>query len=1283
MRTRTPHDLIETLRRRIVVLDGAMGSLIQRLGFTEADFRGERFRDHPRELAGNNDLLVLTQPAAIRAIHEQYLAAGADIIETDTFNATAVSQADYGTEALVYEMNRAAAGLAREACDAWTRRTPERPRYVAGAIGPTNKTLSLGPRVEDPAYRAVSFDEVRDAYADQVRGLIDGGVDLLLVETIFDTLNAKAALFAIESVCAAKPARPPVMISATVTDLSGRTLSGQTLEAFWIAVEHARPLSVGLNCSFGARELRPFLAELAQIVPIFVSAYPNAGLPNAFGEYDERPEITAELIRGFAADGLVNIVGGCCGTIPDHIRAIDEAIQGLAPRRAPDAAGPGPQHRDAETGAPFARFSGMDPLVIRPDSNFQMIGERTNVTGSRRFARLIRSKQYGQALRVAAQQVAGGANMLDVNMDEGLLDSVHEMETFLKLIAGEPEIARLPIMVDSSRWDVLEAGLRCLQGKGVVNSLSLKDGEEEFLRRARLVRRYGAGVVVMAFDEQGQADNAARKVSILSRAYRLLTEEVGFAPEDIILDPAVLAVATGLEEHRDYALAFIEAVRLLKSACPGARISGGISNLSFAFRGNDQVREAMHAAFLYHAIAAGLDMGIVNAGQLAVYEEIPEELRERVEDVLLNRRADATERLIAFAATVKGEATRREADLAWRSEPLEERLRHGLLHGVLDYMEEDLTEARQRYERALHIIEGPLMDGMKHVGELFGRGMMFLPQVVKSARAMKHAVGILEPYLRAESEALDGPAQDASAQGASAQDVSTQDASAQGEEARDREKREQAAADRAAPGAGRGRMVIATVRGDVHDIGKNIVRVVLECNGYEVVDLGVMVPAERILDAAAEKRADIVGLSGLITPSLDEMVNVAREMARRGLACPLLIGGATTNRQHTAVKIAPVYDQPVVHVKDASLAVSVMGSLLHPEQREGFVRENRDLQETLRHKHAEHQARPLIPFAEAARNKLRLDWESAELPAPAFTGRRVVDNVAVEELIDYIDWTFFFIAWELKGRFPKILDHPEYGPAARDLYKDARAMLAEIVAGDALRARGVYGFWPAAGAGEDIVLYDEDGSGRERLRFNMLRQQEQKPSGGPHLCLADFVAPPESGRSDHVGAFAVTAGLGTRELAERYEHERDDYRAIMVRALADRLAEAFAELLHERARREWGYGRDENLSKEDLIAVRYRGIRPAFGYPACPDHSEKFKLFDLLDAPAVGITLTEHAAMVPAASVSGLYFSHPESRYYNVGRFGRDQVRAYASRKGMSISQVEQWLAPYLDYDPD
>jgi 5-methyltetrahydrofolate--homocysteine methyltransferase len=1214
------------LRERILLLDGAMGTMIQGYGLGEADYRGERFADHPRDLKGDNELLVLTRPDVIAEIHDAFLAAGSDLIETNSFSSTRISQADYGLEALAYELNREAARLARRAADGWSARTPERPRFVAGAIGPMNKTLSLSPDVNDPTFRAVSFDEVRDAYAEQVRGLVDGGVDALLVETIFDTLNAKAALIAIGEVLAERERDLPVMISVTITDKSGRTLSGQTLDAFWTSVAHARPLSVGLNCSLGAEDMRPYVEELAAIAPTFVSCYPNAGLPNAFGEYDETPPITAHLLREFAEAGWLNIVGGCCGTTPDHVRAIGRAVRDLPPRALPEV----PR---------LTRFAGLETLEIRPDSNFMMIGERTNVTGSRRFANLIRRGDYTTALEVALDQVRGGANLLDVNMDEAMLDSERTMETFLKLVATEPEVARIPVVVDSSRWSVIEAGLKCVQGKCVVNSISLKEGEEEFLEKARRVRAYGAGCVVMAFDEQGQADTVERKVSICQRAYRLLTERAGLAPEDVIFDPNIFAVATGIEEHNRYALAFMEAVRQIKATCPGAKVSGGVSNLSFAFRGNDAVREAMHTAFLYHAVAAGMDMGIVNAGQLGVYEDIPKELLERVEDVIFDRRADATERLVEYAERVKGGGRKREIDLSWREAPVEQRLVHSLVHGVVDFIEADSEEAREKLGRPLAVIEGPLMEGMGVVGDLFGSGKMFLPQVVKSARVMKRAVAYLTPFMEGEQE---------------------------GSERRSN-----------------GRIVMATVKGDVHDIGKNIVGVVLGCNAYDVIDLGVMVPCERILETAEREGADLVGLSGLITPSLDEMVHVAREMERRGMHIPLLIGGATTSRQHTAVKIAPAFEGPTVHVLDASRAVNVVSNLLDPGRRDAFAAENRDAQERAREAHAGGRARPLVPYADARERRLRLDFTHETVAVPAFSGRRLLERVDLAEVARYIDWTFFFAAWELKGKFPKILEHPRHGAAARELYENAQELLARILVEGSLRAGAAYGFWPAHAEGDDVVLWAEPERRRAVARFPMLRQQRELAPGKPLLSLADFVAPAESGTVDWMGAFAVTAGIGAADLAARFEKDHDDYHAIMVKALADRLAEALAEWLHQRVRREWGYGREEELSLQELIAERYRGIRPAFGYPACPDHTEKGRLFELLDAPEAGITLSESYAMLPAASVSGLYFAHPKARYFTVGRVGRDQVEDYARRKDMSVCEVERWLAPNLGYDPE
>jgi 5-methyltetrahydrofolate--homocysteine methyltransferase len=1227
------------LAKRILVLDGAMGTMVQRYKLSEADFRGERFRSHPKDLRGDNDVLVLTRPDVVAEIHDQYLAAGSDIIETNTFNSTAVSQGDYGLEAFAYELNVAGARLARVAADRWTARTPDQRRFVAGAIGPMNKTLSISPDVNDPAFRAATFDDVCAAFREQVRGLIDGGVDLLLLETIFDTLNAKAGIVAIEEVFEEKGVRLPVMISVTVTDRSGRTLSGQTVDAFWVSIAHANPFSVGINCALGARDMRPYIAELARIADCYTSCYPNAGLPNAFGEYDERPKDTGAYLQEFAESGFVNIVGGCCGTTPEHIAAIAAAVASLPPRLI--------ENSDSSIKDSYTQFAGLETLTIRPEANFQMIGERTNVTGSARFARLIRSGNYAEAARVALDQVRGGANLIDVNMDEGMLDSERAMTDFLNYIATEPEIARVPIMIDSSKWSVILAGLKCVQGKPVVNSISLKEGEADFLAKAALVKRYGAGVVVMAFDEQGQADTIERKVEICRRAYALLTERAGIEPSDIIFDPNILAIATGLEEHNAYAINFIEATRIIKATCPGVKVSGGVSNLSFSFRGNDVVREAIHSAFLYHAIKAGMDMGIVNAGQLVVYEDIPKPLLEHVEDIIFNRRADATERMVEFAATVKGGATRREQDLAWREAPVEARLSHALVHGVVDFIDVDVEEARHKYARPLEIIEGPLMDGMKVVGDLFGAGKMFLPQVVKSARAMKKAVAYLEPFM--ERERLEGR---------------------EGQGGREEQ-------------ATKGKIVIATVKGDVHDIGKNIVGVVLGCNRYDVIDLGVMVPADKILQTAIDARADLVGLSGLITPSLDEMVFVAKEMTRRGMRVPLLIGGATTSRQHTAVKIAPEYDETTVHVLDASRVVDVVSSLLSDDRRGAFVEGNRDLQQRLRDQHGARKQRPLLSYEAALGNRLTIDWSRETLPAPPFIGRRVLADVPLGDILPFIDWTFFFSAWELKGRFPAILDHPQYGTAARELYANARALLDRIVNDGLLTASGIYGFWPSVSEDDDIVVYRDAAHHGELARFNMLRQQEAMAAGQPNLSLADFIAPRGAtgdGRTDYLGAFAVTAGLGADDLARRFERDHDDYNAIVVKALADRLAEAFAAYLHQRARTEWGI--DDARSTDDVLHESHRGIRPAFGYPACPDHSETFKLFDLLGAAAVGIALTEHGAMTPAASVSGLYFANPHARYFTVGRLGEDQIANYARRKGQSIEQVERWLTPNLAYEP-
>jgi 5-methyltetrahydrofolate--homocysteine methyltransferase len=1194
------------LDQRIVVLDGAWGTMFQGTGLSSADYRGERLRDHPQDVTGDPDLLNLTRPDLVLEAHRAYLAAGADITTTNTFTATSVGQSDYGLRPLVREMNLRGAELARQAAD------EAGGRFVAGSVGPMNVTLSLSPRVEDPAYRAVSFDQVRAAYAEQIQALADGGVDLLLIETIFDTLNAKAA------VAAARAVAPhlPLWISVTIVDRSGRTLSGQTVEAFWTAIEHASPLVVGVNCSLGAEEMRPYVADLSRLAGTYTACHPNAGLPNAFGGYDQAPPETSRLLGDYAAAGLVNIVGGCCGTTPEHIAAIASAVSGMPPRPRPAA-------------TPRSRFSGLETFAIGPDTGFVMIGERTNVTGSRRFRRLIEGGDHQGAVDVALEQVRGGANLLDVNMDADLLDSEQAMTTFLNLIATEPEVARLPVMIDSSRWSVLQAGLKCVQGKGVVNSISLKEGDGPFLDQARRIRDYGAGVVVMAFDEQGQADTAERKVAICGRAYDLLTRQAGFAPEDIVFDPNVLAVATGISEHNGYARAFLDALPLIKGRCPGARTSGGISNLSFSFRGNDVVREAMHSAFLFHAVRAGLDMGIVNAGQLAVYQDIPADLLELVEDVLFDRRADATDRLVTFAETVTGSATRRTVDLAWRDAPVGERLRHALVHGIVDFIEADTEEARLQHARPLDVIEGPLMDGMKTVGDLFGAGKMFLPQVVKSARAMKRSVAYLEPFMEAEKE--------------------------------------QARRDgRAADERGQGTIVLATVKGDVHDIGKNIVGVVLGCNNYRVIDLGVMVPAATILDTAAAEGADAVGLSGLITPSLDEMVSTAAEMQRRGLTLPLLIGGATTSRQHTAVRIAPAYAGPVIHVLDASRVAGVVSSLLAPGRAAQLDAGNRAEQERLREQHAGQRQQRLLTLAESRANREEADFRG--LPVPAFTGTRTV-TPEIKDLRAMIDWQFLFLAWELKGKYPAILDQP----VARELFDDASTLLDEIIADGSLEARGRYGFWPAHADGDDIVL----GAGAAAVRFPMLRQQTQKPAGRANRSLADYIAP----AGDHLGGFAVTIH-GAEALAAKYEADQDDYRAIMVKALADRLAEASAEHIHLQARRDW-FEPGAEPAIEDLHAERFRGIRPALGYPASPDHSLKRELFRLLGAGDLGMSLTESFAMSPAASVSGLIFANPSSRYFSVGRIGRDQARDYARRRGLALAEVERWLRPNLSYDPD
>ena len=1221
---------IEALaRERILLLDGAMGTMIQRYRLGEADFRGSRFADHPSDLKGNNDLLCLTRPEVIREIHSAYLDAGADILETNTFNATSISQADYRLESIVYELNAAGARLAREAADAATARDPRKPRFVAGVLGPTNRTASISPDVNNPGFRNVTFDDLATAYREAVRGLLDGGADLLLIETVFDTLNAKAAAFAVAEVLEERGLDVPLMISGTITDASGRTLSGQTVEAFWSSLAHTRPFTIGLNCALGARELRAHVEELARVADTRVSAHPNAGLPNAFGEYDDTPEGMAREIGDWAREGFLNVVGGCCGTTPEHIAAIARAVAPYPPRWVPEV----PKR---------CRLAGLEALNVGPESLFVNVGERTNVTGSAAFKRLVLAGDFEGAVDVARQQVENGAQVIDVNMDEGMLDGREAMVRFLHQIASEPAIARVPVMIDSSRWSVLEAGLKCLQGKGIVNSISLKEGEEPFVRQARLARRYGAAVVVMAFDEAGQADTLERKVGICSRAYRILTEQVGFPPEDIIFDPNIFAVATGIEEHNGYGVAFIEATRRIKATLPHALVSGGVSNVSFAFRGNDAVREAIHAVFLYHAVQAGMDMGIVNAGQLAVYAELPEELRERVEDVVLNRRADATERLLEVAGRYRGEGggATREADLSWRAWPVEKRIEHALVQGIDQWVVEDAEEARQSLPSPLAVIEGPLMSGMSTVGDLFGAGKMFLPQVVKSARVMKKAVAHLVPFIEAE----------------------------------------QSQGSRVA-----GRILMATVKGDVHDIGKNIVGVVLQCNNFEVIDLGVMVPAQVILDAARQRGADVIGLSGLITPSLDEMVHVAREMQRQGFTVPLLIGGATTSAMHTAVKIDPQYAGPVIYVKDASRAVGVAQSVLSREQRGAYVERVKSDYAAKREQHAARRQQAAgLPLAAARANRTRIDWVGYLPPAPRQPGVRTFLRYPLAELVPYIDWTPFFKAWELLGSFPAILEDPVVGGEARTLYADAREMLARIVAEGWLEARAVVGIFPANALGDDLEVYGDEGRGGVLLTLHHLRQQAVRPDGKPNQCLADFVAPVETGLADWIGAFAVTAGQGIEGKLAEFEAAHDDYRSILLKALADRLAEAFAERLHERVRREfWGYAPGERLDGDALVREEYQGIRPAPGYPACPDHTEKDLLWELLDVEAVtGIRLTETRAMMPAASVSGFYFSHPQARYFAVGRIDRDQVEDYARRKGMTVAAVERWLAPNLAYDP-
>ena len=1224
----TQQRLEQLLAERILILDGAMGTMIQAYTLGEADYRGQRFADFPVDLRGNNDLLSLTQPAIIKAIHEAYLGAGADILETNTFNSTSISMADYRMEHLVYELNVAGARLAREACDLYTARTPDRPRFVAGVLGPTSRTASISPDVNDPAFRNVTFDELVGSYTEAIRGLMDGGTDILLIETVFDTLNCKAAIFAVDQFFDGK-LRPPVMISGTITDASGRTLSGQTTEAFYNSVVHARPLSVGLNCALGAKQLRPFVYELSRVAESKVSVHPNAGLPNEFGGYDDTPEFMTAVLKEFATSGFINIVGGCCGTTPKHIELIYEAMRGITPRSKPHL-------------QPQCRLAGLEPLNIAPDSVFVNVGERTNVTGSAMFKRLIKDNQYEQALDVARQQVESGAQIIDINMDEAMLDSEAAMQQFMKLIASEPDISRVPIMVDSSKWSVIEAGLKCLQGKGVVNSISLKEGEAAFVHYAELVRRYGAAVIVMAFDEQGQADTQQRKVEICARAYKILVERVGFLPQDIIFDPNIFAIATGIEEHNNYAVDFIDATRTIKSQLPHALISGGVSNVSFSFRGNDAVREAIHSVFLYHAIRSGMSMGIVNAGQLAVYEDIPAALRERVEDVVLNRRSDATERLLEIAAQLKGvDRTKSEEALAWRSGTVRARLSHALVHGITDFIDQDTEEVRQQVSRPIEVIEGPLMDGMSVVGDLFGAGKMFLPQVVKSARVMKKAVAYLIPFIDKEKATMPD----------------------------------------AKP---KGKVLMATVKGDVHDIGKNIVGVVLGCNNYEVIDLGVMVSCEKILDAARDHQVDLIGLSGLITPSLEEMVHVAKEMEREGFHIPLLIGGATTSRVHTAVKISPNYRHAVVYVKDASRAVGVASNLLSDDMRAGFIENLKAEYEEVRQRHAGKQQRIAWLTLEAARrNKLKIDWHASPPTRPQQLGITVFEDYSLAELADYIDWTPFFHAWELIGSYPAILDDVKVGVEARNVFADAQAMLKRLIDEKWVTAKGVCGLFPANTIGDDDVeVYTDDSRKKVVTVIHSLRQQVEKPPGRPNFALADFVAPKESGVADYVGAFAVTAGHGLDEIVAKFEREHDDYSSIMAKALCDRLAEAFAERMHQRVRKElWAYATDEQLSSTELIKETYQGIRPAPGYPACPDHTEKSLLFSLLDVEArVGITLTESMAMLPTAAVSGWYFAPRDAQYFAVGQLNKDQVEDYARRKGMSLAEAEKWLAPNLGY---
>tara|TARA_R110002049_G_scaffold2750_8_gene22179 strand:- start:104273 stop:107974 length:3702 start_codon:yes stop_codon:yes gene_type:complete len=1227
----TQSQLSELIRERILLLDGAMGTMIQRLKLDEAGVRGDRFADHHKDLKNFSDILCLTHPEKITAIHDAYFESGSDIVETNSFGASPVGMVEFELPLeLVDEINRAAVACARVAADKWTERTPDKPRFVAGSIGPTTRQLAISTEVDDPAHRSTTFTEMVDSYRAQVESLVNAGVDILLPETAIDTLNLKSCLFAIQDFFDAGGRRVPVMVSGTF-DKGGRTfVSGQSVEAFVAALSHFPMLSIGMNCALGPDVMRPHVEEMSQATGIPVSCHPNAGLPNDMGQFDLGPKAMADIVGEYADNGWINILGGCCGTTPDHIRAMAERIEGCKPKQE-------------STGPVYTRLSGQLPMVMRPEIPFTMVGERTNVTGSRKFARLIRDENYDEAVEVAREQVQNGATIIDINFDDALLDGVEAMTRFLRLISGDDVAAAVPVMIDSSRWEVIEAGLRNTQGKAIVNSISLKDGEQEFKRRARLVRQYGAAAVVMAFDEDGQAADEDSKVRICKRAYDLLVGEIGFPPEDIIFDPNILTVATGIEEHNNYAVDFINAVRRIKEQCPGAKTSGGVSNISFSFRGNDPVREAMHSAFLFHAVKAGLDMGIVNAGQLEVYEEIPKELLEHVEDVLLNRRSDATDRLLELAETVKGSGKKKTGeDLAWRDAPVVERMKHALIKGIDKYIVEDTEEARQHFDRCLQVIEGPLMAGMSVVGDLFGAGKMFLPQVVKSARVMKKAVAYLEPFMDEEKKA-----------------AGLEDAAA------------------------RGKFLIATVKGDVHDIGKNIVGVVLQCNNYEVIDLGVMVSSDVIIEEAEKHNVDMIGLSGLITPSLDEMVHVAREMKRKKMTMPLLIGGATTSAKHTAVKISPAYDGPIVHVLDASRSVNVVEKLISDENREAYIAENVEQQKKLVASYRDRQ-QTLVTYEEALKNRFATDWSNVQIDKPSFTGVRVLKDFPLEEIREYIDWSPFFMTWELKGKYPKIFDDETVGPQAKELYDDANALLDEIIANGSLTATAAYAFWPAASDGDDIVLYADETRTAELSRFHFLRQQWQRRGQKDYRSLADYIAPIDSGREDYVGGFVVTAGIGADDLAMKYKAELDDYKAIMVQAVADRLAEAFAELLHARARKEWNFGNAETLSKEDMIAEKYRGIRPAAGYPACPDHTEKDTLFQLLDATAnTGVELTTSYAMTPGASVSGLYFGHPEARYFAVDRVTKDQIESYAKRKGKPIEEIERWLSPNLAYDPD